>query len=142
MGAHNPATLEIARSRASLASWHLKQMTSDLDPMSLWPGEIDAALRGVSEHGTLRAWMRAHDGARVRTLQVTMPLRPEGSVNEDEMRFWAQGPRIADAARAACVLLGGSRRDYAGVTTTVATQRQYIGFTQFGDALVMLVYVA
>jgi hypothetical protein len=67
-------------------------------------GAILAASSGSAPVGTLRDWMRAHDGAQVLTLQV----------GTDGRGAWAPGPRTVDASRASFVMLDGSRRDYAG----------------------------
>lgn len=56
--------------------------------------------------GTMRAWMQAHDGESVHTVQVT---NHNGQV-------WAPLSRTVDAhTRAGSVILGDSNRDYAGM---------------------------
>lgn len=61
--------------------------------------------------GTLKAWMQAHHGQEVHTVQVGR----NGSMP------WAPTGRTVDASRASFVTLGGSRRDYAGMRTLHAT---------------------
>lgn len=56
--------------------------------------------------GTMRAWMQGHNGHPVTTIQV----------NNETGNVWAPTGRIVDATRASHVLLGESRRAYAGMT--------------------------
>lgn len=67
-------------------------------------GAILDAASGDAPVGTMRAWMTAHNGARVLTVQV----------DTDGRNAWAPGARVIDASHAGSVRLDGSRRDYAG----------------------------
>ncbi len=65
---------------------------------------------GAEPAGTLRSWMEARHGREVDTFQFD---RRAGSV-------WRPGLRTLDASRATYFTLGGSRRDYAGMSVLAA----------------------
>lgn len=142
MGAHNAATLDVARQRAEKVRDDLRARESD-HVAEWWADQIELGLERGRTTGTLKAWMQAHDGEPVDTLQVTIVVARDGhSVIEPE-RPWAPGSRRIDATRAAVVLLNDSRRDYAGVTTFLTEEKIYVGFAKWGaDRVQMLVYVA
>lgn len=154
MGAHNAATLDVARDRAQAVVALLKTYPGDDHVAQHWVEEIEDILENGSTTSTLKAWMTRHDGEPIDTLQTAIrvardvqeiPERgtPARRVSTIEPQApWAPGSRRVDATRSACVLLNGSRRDYAGVTTFLVTERGYIGFVSWGpDAVHMLVYV-
>ena len=62
-----------------------------------------------------RTWCMAHSGTHVATLQVG----PTGS--------WAPGERRMDAG-ATYAILGGSRRDYAGVQVIVSDSQTMVAY--------------
>lgn len=62
--------------------------------------------------GTMRAWMQAHDGMTVATVQVT----------NKSGQTWAPTGRTIDARRASYVELSGSRRDYSGMRVQHVTE--------------------
>lgn len=76
--------------------------------------EARAALDS-SPKGTMRAWMAAHDGELVTTVQVD---RKAGT-------RWAPTGRTVEA-RPSFVLLSGSRRDYKGMRVLHATENALI----------------
>lgn len=143
MGAHSAATLDVARQRVEAVRDRLGQNTENPSNV-FWFEYLDLALNDPQRSGTLKAWMqRAHDQV-IDTLQVTIDVVTEdGKQGDIRIRdHWAPGARRVDAARATRVLLDGSTRDYAEVTTFIATDRIYIGFTSWGkDAVQMLVFV-
>ena len=142
MGAHNTATLDVARQRTQAVITLLGEYPADDHVAQYWVDEIQTILETGRTEGTLKAWMQAHDGEPIDTLQTTMIVEQDGQPVIEPMRPWAPGSRRVDASRAAVVLLDDSRRDYAGVTTFLVTERGYIGFAKFGDDQVqMLVYV-
>lgn len=145
MGAHNSSTEHYARRRAEYAANILDSIPESKDNGvgEYWARSIREGLEARTG-GTLRAWIQDHDGDAVDTLQVDILLdqaEPAGLVNG-----WAPGARRISAERKTYALLGGSRRDYAGVTTLVATDRVYIGFTESTRnpkaAVTMITYVA
>ncbi|WNT45348.1 hypothetical protein SEA_BABYDOTZ_95 [Microbacterium phage BabyDotz] len=153
MAAHNQATLGVARDRAQSVVNQLRAYPGDDHVAQYWVDEIETILETGRTEGTLKAWMQRHDGDPIDTLQTTIrvardeptgdpfdPVREVGVI--EPARPWAPGSRRVDAARATRVVLDGSSRDYAGVTTFLVTERGYIGFASFGpDAVQMLVYV-
>lgn len=142
MGAHNTATLDVARDRAKAVITLLQEYRGDDHVAEYWRDEIQTILEQGRTEGTLKAWMQRHDGEPIDTLQTTIKVARAGSGVIEPERPWAPGSRRVDATRAATVLLDGSRRDYAGVTTFLVTERGYIGFASWGDdAVQMLVYV-
>ncbi|QUE25390.1 hypothetical protein SEA_FIZZLES_96 [Microbacterium phage Fizzles] len=150
MGAHNAATLAVARDRAQAVVNLLREYPGTDHVAEYWRDEIENILENGVTEGTLRAWMERHDGEPIDTLQTTIKVVLKLADSDrnalvptiEPQRPWAPGSRRVDATRAACVLLNGSRRDYAGVTTFLVTERGYIGFAKFGDdAVQMLVYV-
>lgn len=148
MGAHDSGTLAVARQRTEKVRDVLKEQSDndDGDQASwFWLNTIDVALERGATKGTLKAWMTAHDGAPIDTLQATIRVVNEDGTRGDIVieKFWAPGSRRVDATRAATVLLDDSRRDYAGVVTFLTEEKIYIGFASFGkDRVQMLVYVA
>lgn len=78
---------------------------------------VDAIVTRVREalragpKGSLRAWMQAHDGQLVTTLQVS---NGAGTV-------WCPTGRTIDASRAGGVVLSGSTRPYRGMVVAGAT---------------------
>lgn len=148
MGAHNAATLDVARQRTEKVRDVLKEQSDndDGDQASwMWLNTIDAALERGTTTGTLRAWMTAHHDAPIDTLQATIRVVNEDGTRGDIVveKLWAPGSRRVDATRAATVLLNGSRRDYAGVTTFLTSDSVYVGFASFGkDRVQMLVFAA
>lgn len=142
MGAHNHLTLDIARDRANAVVGLLKEYPGYDQVAQYWVDEIEHILETGRTEGTLKAWMKRHDGYPIDTLHTTILVARDGQGVIEPQRPWAPGVRRVDATRAACVLLNGSRRDYAGVTTFLVTERGYIGFASFGeDTVQMLVYV-
>ena len=135
MGAHNAATLEVARRRTEMVRDALSRRESSDTVAHWWADVLDQALnveRGTI--GTLRAWMQnAHDWP-VDTLQVTIRCGREDVI----ATYWSPGSRRVDATRATRAVLDGSSRDYAGVTTFVATEQTYVGFAAFGPEHVQL----
>jgi len=77
--------------------------------------------------GTVRAWMNAHNGDTVRTLQATV------HTSGDVYSVWTPGPRTVTATRAGSVQLDGSTRDYAGLRVAAATPDTLIAVTTWGD---------
>lgn len=148
MGAHNAATLEVARERAEKVRDILKEQSDndDGDQASwTWFNTIDTALERGTTTGTLRGWMTEHDGMPIDTLQATIRVVTEDGTRGDIVieKLWAPGSRRVDATRAATVLLNDSRRDYAGVTTFLTSDSVYVGFASYGkDRVQMLVYAA
>lgn len=67
---------------------------------------LDAPARG-----TMRAWMEAHNGDVVTTVQV----------HRDNGQAWSPTGRTVDATRAGSVQLSGSIRDYRGMRVLHAT---------------------
>ena len=77
--------------------------------------------------GTARAWMQAHNGDSVRTLQATV------HASGDVYSVWTPGARTVDASRAGSVQLDGSARDYSGLRVVSATPDTLIAVTTWGD---------
>lgn len=142
MGAHNQSTLAVARDRANAVVGLLKEYPGYDQVAQYWVDEIEHILETGRTEGTFKAWMKRHDGDPIDTLQTTIRVAVEGRAIIEPLKPWAPGSRRVDASRAATVLLNGSRRDYAGVTTFLVTERGYIGFASLSeDAVQMLVYV-
>lgn len=142
MGAHNAATIDVARDRAKGVIALLREFPGTDHVAEYWRDEIETILEQGRTDGTLKAWMQRHDGEPIDTLQTTIKIVDDGRAVIEPERPWAPGSRRVDASRAATVLLDGTRRDYAGVVTFLVTERGYIGFAKWGDAAVqMLVYV-
>lgn len=142
MGAHSPATLGVARDRTEAVHKMLADMAA-ADGMDLashtWSETLGFILKNGETRGTLKEWMKRHDGEPVDTLQVTIRVARDGQGVIEPGKPWAPGSRRVDAARAACVLLDGSRRDYAGVTTFLTDETTYVGFAGWGDDSVQLI---
>ncbi|QXN74020.1 hypothetical protein SEA_BLAB_94 [Microbacterium phage Blab] len=130
--------LETGRTEGTLKAWMQRH---DGDPIDTLQTTIRVAYpvttceRHGGEWGDDETCQRCTDidgkARRAPLVGVIEPGRP-----------WAPGSRRVDAARATRVVLDGSSRDYAGVTTFLVTERGYIGFASFGeDAVQMLVYV-
>jgi hypothetical protein len=84
----------------------LRQLYQDSKPAALDAlADWESATTSLTAHGTMRAWMTAHDSASVETLQIGI----------DPLSVWAPGPRTVNAAAATYVEFDGSRRDYAGM---------------------------
>lgn len=142
MGAHNAATLDVARERAQSVVSVLREYPGADHVAEYWRDEIEDILENGSTTGTLKAWMQAHHDEPIDTLQTTIRVARDGQGVIEPGRPWAPGSRRVDAARATRVVLNGSEREYAGVTTFLVTERGYIGFAKWGDdAVQMLVYV-
>lgn len=153
MGAHNAATLDVARARSEAVVTLLKEYPGDDHVAQYWVDEIETILTEGRTTSTLKAWMQRHHDEPIDTLQTTIRVAREFPVRNSEIvsaksaviepeRPWAPGSRRVDASRATRVLLNGSSRDYAGVTTFLVTERGYIGFASWGkDAVQMLVFV-
>ena len=140
MGAHSPATLTAALERVTLMHDWLAARPLDDTGAHWWADRITEATYAPRTAGTLKEWMQAHNAETVHTLQVTVDCGVTDQLRPGSL--WVPGRRRIDAARATRVVLDGSTREYAGVTTTVATSRTYIGFAKWGtDAVQMLVYV-
>lgn len=87
---------------------------------------IDSLPTGITGARSLKAWMQANDGRTVQTVQVQWGTP------------WVPGPRVVDAgSRATYVLLGGSRRDYAGVRVVASDERSIV--VSGGDAIIAFV---
>lgn len=78
--------------------------TSDHD-VSRIVGQTVADTLTLPASGTLRAWMQAHHGGKVTTIQI----------DQNNGSAWAPMGRTVDASRASSVKLDGSTRDYAGM---------------------------
>ncbi|QNL30065.1 hypothetical protein SEA_CASEND_98 [Microbacterium phage Casend] len=142
MAAHNQATLGVARDRVQSVVNQLRAYPGDDHVAQYWVDEIETILETGRTEGTLKAWMQRHDGDPIDTLQTTIRVADGGQAIIEPARPWAPGSRRVDAARATRVVLDGSSRDYAGVTTFLVTERGYIGFTAFGpESVQMLVYI-
>lgn len=59
--------------------------------------------------GTMRDWFRAHHTNLVETLQL------------GRLGVWRPGERRVDASRASFILMGESRRDYAGLRVVLSS---------------------
>lgn len=136
--AHSVATRIAAQQRVELVHTHLTGQPGEDTVSAFWAEQLDAVANAPTG-GTLKQWMTdAHD-ENVDTLQVT--LRSGEGDQWFITDFWTPGVRRVDAARATRVLLNGSEREYAGVTTYLMTERVYVGFAKWGnDAVQMVVY--
>lgn len=76
----------------------------------------------------LKRWVASHDV--LETLQVTYDDigRP--------IRAWWPGPREVDTSAASHVRLGGSRRDYRGVTCLGSSRDAWVGQDDSGTLLI------
>ncbi len=86
--------------------------------------------RPTTPRGTMRAWMTAHDGQYVETVQLP-----------DDGRFWIPGARRVDASRASSVSLDESSRDYRGCRVVGASDDALVIVTEFGQPVTILYYV-
>jgi hypothetical protein len=98
-----------------------------------WIDTIDAT-RGAPRQ-SLRAWMRAHTGARVDTLQAHVSVPYELPASYGIRGLWAPESRTLHAG-ATFADLDGSRRDYAGVLAVSATPDAWIGWDNDADTLI------
>lgn len=130
---HNAATLEYARRR-------LEFVTSKLNPESSWHATLTEATRLAREsdsvrRGSLKSWI--DEGRELETLQLDVKLsdaEPAGIAN-----VWVPSARLVDGVAATYFTLNGSRRDFAGVTTLLASDSIYVGFDGKGDDRVGLI---
>ena len=91
---------------------------------------LSCAIHGAARHGmggTVRAWAKAHHGARVDVLQV-----------QQSGAAWAPGTRTLDASRASYVTFNGSRRYYAG-TRVIAAAADHLIFATPGAVILWTV---
>jgi hypothetical protein len=114
---------------------HLQSRLARIDNPSAraWESVItDAVSDGA--RGTMRAWMEAHNGARIETLQATVSI--DGGIRD----LWTPGARILDATRSTFATLNGSRRDYGGCRVLAAGDETLIIVTPWGDDVQLCVY--
>lgn len=136
MGAHNAATLAAARDRIIAVRDSVREASG---ATADWAGILDRALI-ATPGGTIKAWMQAHHDDEIQTFQTTIKVAHFGqAIIEPIDDWWIPGARRVDAARATRVLLDGSEREYAGVTTFIATEDLYVGFGKWGDDRVQLI---
>ena len=107
----------------------LESLRATLEALPASDGR-DTALVWVRETpttrgGTMRAWMQAHHGERVDTLQAS----------HSNGRLWAPLGRTVDASRATRVELNGSSRHYAGCRV-IASSATVLAVTS-SDALII-----
>lgn len=103
-----------------------------------WVAALTRGMEGRAG-GTMRAWMEAHDGQDVHTLQATVTNE---RTHVGEVRsVWQPGARTVDASRAGGVQLDGSRRDYAGCRVVSASDDVLIVATTWGEDRQVMVYV-
>jgi hypothetical protein len=74
-----------------------------------------SAARHAEPNGTMRAWMQAHEGGYVDTLQVGY-----------KQRAWNPGMRRVSVVRPSYVMLDESRRDYAGMVVVASSPNALI----------------
>lgn len=129
MGAHNAATLDVARRRTEAVRDYLRGWQNNEDQS--WADLLDRAL-ALAPGGTLKSWMQRHHGQKIKTFQTTIAISLDGKPILEVDAPWIPGTRLVDAARATRVTLDGSSRDYAGVTTFVAGD-VYVGFASWGE---------
>lgn len=100
---------------------------SELTPADREPFEtIHAATLPTAARGTVKAWMQAHHGAAVHTLQIGLNGRNP----------WCPGRRIVDArSRATGVLLDGSLRGYVGARVLLASDDVLVLATSYQVAM-------
>ena len=80
----------------------------------IWQCEtVHEALKARKPAGTMRAWMSAHNGQKVTTIQVNWST-------------WAPTGRTIDASRSSYVTFDGSRQDYAGMSVIHADETTLI----------------
>lgn len=132
MGAHDLATLAYAQARTERVRDHVLARVGRDAP---WAHALASVIDQPATVGRLRPWMQAHHGERIDTLQVG--IEP---VTERIVSVWAPVDRLVDASRATRVLLDGSSREYAGVITYRANENVYVGFTTWGERVVLLAY--
>lgn len=108
------------------------------DAARLWRTRLRDAVK-AGERDTLKAWMQAHAGQAVETLQAALVLSGADAV--DARNIWAPGMRVVEP-KATYTLLGVSRRDYAGTVATASSTDSWIGFEKIDDhAIQLLCYV-
>src|SRR5687768_10408705 len=108
MTAHNPATLAYAERRTQFAIDILDVETPYNPEHWGWARRLRAALRAPRQ-GSIRAWLEAHDGTLIETLQLDVKLLGAEPVNIE--RVWTPGAR-AVSTHSTYAWLGASRRDY------------------------------
>jgi hypothetical protein len=80
--------------------------------------------------GTMKAWMEAHHGMKVDTLQV-----------QGERNVWAPAARTVDATnRAGCVFLDGSAREYRGCRVVGADENSLVVTSDPDGFAALIVY--
>lgn len=145
MSAHNPATLGYAVRRLE----HVRNLLADLDkeapgrygrnPAALdWARTLNRAILQGHTPGTLRRFLQDNHLNDVETLQANLHL--DDAEVSSVTGLWAPGPRTVDArTRKTSATLDGSTRDYAGVTTFLATDNLYVGYGSWGAHGVQLI---
>ena len=146
MSAHNPATLGYAVRRLE----YVRNLLSDLDkkarhnggnPAALeWARTVNRAILHGHTPGTLRRFLQHNHLNTVETLKANLNL--DAAVISTFTVLWAPGPRTIDSqTRKTSATLDGSTREYAGVTTFLATDTLYVGYASWGkDALQLIIY--
>lgn len=137
MTAHNPATLAYAERRAEFALDRLSDLPRE--GAYLWANRLRTAL-SAPRQGSIRAWLEAHDGTPIETLQLTVRLYgAEPSAVED---IWIPGARTVSVRSTYAWLGDYSRRYYRGVVTLASDDDIWLGFAPWGDDAVQLVCYA
>lgn len=84
--------------------------------------------------GTVKKWFEGHDGKTVWTLQAHL-------VGEVVANVWTPGPRTVDASHSTFVLLGGSKREYAGFRVLAADEAVLVAETDWGMGTQFAIYI-
>jgi hypothetical protein len=134
MTAHNPATREYAERRTQLVIDHLERDELNTE-RTTWAARLRSAL-SAPRTGSLKRWMRERHGDVIETFQIN--IRLVGTAPAYVNGMWTPGFRQVDA-RETFVLLGVSRRDYAGMITLASDADFWLGQAAWGDDGVQLV---
>lgn len=137
MGAHNQTTEHYARKRAKYVMEGLRNSTTPAS--QFWANEIEHALN-QPVGGSLKKYMLENSGDTVQTLQAVVHLSGADPVRISNL--WAPPSRKVDTSRSTYVLLDGSRRDYSGMVTLCSGDGRWIGFTEYGENVQLVVYSA
>ena len=89
--------------------------------------------------GSVKAWMQAHDGQSIDTLQVN--VSPEGMLTNG----WNPGPRTLRSTQQATqfgfeVGEEQSRREYAGMRLEAVSDTMLVASAQWGDGTQVMIY--
>lgn len=122
----------------NLAEQALAYIVEKINKSSDWHAILSAALSSQERGGSLKKWIE--EGQELETLQLSVVLEDGMPVGFRDV--WKPGARLVDHVAATFFTQNGSRRDFAGIYTLVASDNLYIGYDGvfLPDALKFVIY--